>query len=161
MKKVSVVLALAVALAGACTKSDDKASVDSALSIGATTTPLDSITAAERAQGTALAPAPTTVVTTPAAPKTKVIYRDRPVSSGSSGSSGGGSTVSSNTGSSSRGTTTVKHTQRDAAIGAAAGAVIGATTSKNKVGGAVIGGVVGGVLGGVIGNNVDKTKKKN
>lgn len=56
--------------------------------------------------------------------------------------------------------TVVKHTKRDAAIGAAAGAVIGATTSRNKVKGGVIGGVVGGILGGVIGNNVDKTKKK-
>ena len=56
--------------------------------------------------------------------------------------------------------TVVKHTQRDAAIGAAAGAVIGATTSRNKVKGGIIGGVVGGILGGVIGNNVDKTKKK-
>ena len=56
--------------------------------------------------------------------------------------------------------TVVKHTKRDAAIGAAAGAVIGATTSRNKVKGGVIGGIVGGILGGVIGNNVDKTKKK-
>jgi hypothetical protein len=60
----------------------------------------------------------------------------------------------------SSGETVVKHTQRDAAIGAAAGAVIGATTSRNKVKGGIIGGVVGGILGGVIGNNVDKTKKK-
>jgi hypothetical protein len=55
--------------------------------------------------------------------------------------------------------TVVKHTKRDAAIGAAAGAVIGATTSRNKVKGGIIGGVVGGILGGVIGNNVDKKKK--
>jgi hypothetical protein len=60
----------------------------------------------------------------------------------------------------SSGETVVKHTKRDAAIGAAAGAVIGATTSRNKVKGGIIGGVVGGILGGVIGNNVDKTKKK-
>lgn len=59
----------------------------------------------------------------------------------------------------SSGGTVVKHTQRDAAIGAAAGAIIGATTSRNKVKGGVIGGVVGGILGGVIGNNVDKKKK--
>ena len=59
----------------------------------------------------------------------------------------------------SSGGTVVKHTKRDAAIGAAAGAVIGATTSRNKVKGGIIGGVVGGILGGVIGNNVDKTKK--
>jgi outer membrane lipoprotein SlyB len=53
----------------------------------------------------------------------------------------------------------VKHTKRDAAIGAGAGAVIGAVTSRNKVKGAIIGGAAGAILGGVIGNNVDKTKK--
>lgn len=58
------------------------------------------------------------------------------------------------------GGTVVKHTKRDAAIGAAAGAVIGATTSRNKVKGGVIGAAVGGILGAVIGNNVDKTRKK-
>lgn len=53
---------------------------------------------------------------------------------------------------------TVKHTKRDAAIGAGAGAVIGAVAggSRNRVKGAVVGAVVGGVIGGVIGNNVDK-----
>jgi hypothetical protein len=55
-------------------------------------------------------------------------------------------------------TVTVKHTKRDAAIGAAAGAVIGGVAGHG-IKGAVIGGVVGGVLGGVIGNNVDKQKK--
>jgi hypothetical protein len=55
--------------------------------------------------------------------------------------------------------TIVKHTQRDAAVGAVAGAVIGATTSRNKVRGGLIGAAVGGILGGVLGNNVDKQKK--
>jgi len=55
--------------------------------------------------------------------------------------------------------TTVKHTGRDAAIGAAAGAVLGATTSRDKVKGGLIGAAVGGILGGVIGNNVDIQKK--
>jgi hypothetical protein len=54
----------------------------------------------------------------------------------------------------------VKHTQRDAAIGAGAGAVLGAITSRNKVKGGLIGAAVGGILGGVIGNNVDKQTKK-
>jgi hypothetical protein len=58
-----------------------------------------------------------------------------------------------------RRTVIVKHTKRDAAIGAAAGAVLGAVTSRDKVKGAVIGGVAGAVLGGVIGNNVDKTRR--
>ncbi len=59
----------------------------------------------------------------------------------------------------SRPRTVVKHTKRDAAIGAATGAVIGAVTSRDKLKGAVIGGVAGAVLGGVIGNNVDVKKR--
>ena len=56
-------------------------------------------------------------------------------------------------------TRTVKHTQRDAAIGAAAGAVIGAVASRDKVKGGLIGAAAGGILGAVIGNNVDVQKK--
>jgi hypothetical protein len=52
-------------------------------------------------------------------------------------------------------TQTIKHTKRDAAIGAAAGAVIGAVTSRDKVKGGIIGAAAGAILGGVIGNNVD------
>src|SRR5262245_32045818 len=55
---------------------------------------------------------------------------------------------------SSGGETVVKHTKRDAAIGAAAGAVIGGVTHGGK--GAVVGGATGGVIGAIIGNNVDK-----
>jgi hypothetical protein len=56
-------------------------------------------------------------------------------------------------------TQTIKHTQRDAAIGAAAGAIIGATTSRDKIKGGLIGAAAGGILGAVIGNNVDVQKK--
>lgn len=49
----------------------------------------------------------------------------------------------------------IKHTGRDAAIGAVAGAAIGAATSRDKIKGGLIGGVAGGLLGAVIGNNVD------
>jgi outer membrane lipoprotein SlyB len=56
-------------------------------------------------------------------------------------------------------TRTIKHTKRDAAIGAAAGAAVGGLAS-HSVKGAVIGGVVGGVLGGVVGNNVDVKHKQ-
>ena len=49
----------------------------------------------------------------------------------------------------------IKHTKRDAAIGAVAGAAIGAATSRDKLKGGLIGAVAGGILGGVIGNNVD------
>lgn len=52
----------------------------------------------------------------------------------------------------------VRHTKRDAIVGAAAGAAIGATVDRSRVRGAVIGGVLGGVLGGVIGHNVDVQK---
>jgi len=56
-------------------------------------------------------------------------------------------------------TRTIKHTQRDAAIGAAAGAIIGAATSRDKIKGGLIGAAAGGILGAVIGNNVDVQKK--
>lgn len=49
----------------------------------------------------------------------------------------------------------IKHTKRDAAIGAGAGAVIGAVTSRDKIKGGLIGAAAGAILGGVIGNNVD------
>jgi hypothetical protein len=49
----------------------------------------------------------------------------------------------------------VKHTGRDAAIGAGAGAIIGAATSRDKLKGGIIGAAAGGILGAVIGNNVD------
>lgn len=52
----------------------------------------------------------------------------------------------------------IRHTKRDAAIGAAAGAVIGATTSRDKLKGAIIGGAAGAVLGGIIGHTVDVTR---
>jgi hypothetical protein len=49
----------------------------------------------------------------------------------------------------------IKHTGRDAAIGAAAGALIGASASQDKVKGGLIGAAAGGLLGAMIGNNVD------
>jgi hypothetical protein len=49
----------------------------------------------------------------------------------------------------------VKHTGRDAAIGAAAGAVIGAVSARDKVKGGLIGAAAGGIIGAVVGNNVD------
>lgn len=54
----------------------------------------------------------------------------------------------------------IKHTKRDAAIGAAAGAIIGATTSRDKLKGGLIGAAAGAIIGGVIGNNVDITRRK-
>lgn len=49
----------------------------------------------------------------------------------------------------------VRHTKRDAMIGATAGAVIGATSSRDKLKGAVIGAAAGGLLGAVVGHTVD------
>jgi hypothetical protein len=57
-------------------------------------------------------------------------------------------------------TQTVKHTNRDAAIGAAAGAVIGAVSSRDKVKGGLIGGAAGAILGAVLGNNVDIQRRQ-
>lgn len=51
----------------------------------------------------------------------------------------------------------IKHTKRDAAIGAVAGAAIGVATSakKDRLKGGLIGAVTGAAVGAVIGNNVD------
>jgi len=57
-------------------------------------------------------------------------------------------------------TETVKHTHRDAAIGAVAGAVICAVTARDKVKGGLIGGAAGAILGAVIGNNVDVQRRQ-
>jgi hypothetical protein len=56
-----------------------------------------------------------------------------------------------------RGEQVIKHTKRDAAIGAVAGAALGAVTAakKDRVRNAVLGAAAGAILGGVIGNNVD------
>ena len=112
-------------------------------------TPLDSITAAERA---GVAPTSNSLRSTSTAPRTTVRRATTTRSSSSRASAPVYSAPAPQP-------TVVKHTKRDAAIGAGAGAVIGAVTSKNKVKGAIIGGAAGAILGGVIGNNVDKTKK--
>ena len=112
-------------------------------------TPLDSITAAERA---GVAPTSNSLRSTSTAPRTTVRRATTTRSSSSRASAPVYSAPAPQQ-------TVVKHTKRDAAIGAGAGAVIGAVTSKNKVKGAIIGGAAGAILGGVIGNNVDKTKK--
>lgn len=79
-------------------------------------------------------------------------------SSGSSaGSSGSGSYESAGTYRAPR-VTTVRHTKRDAIIGAGAGAVVGAVAGgrRHRVRGAVVGAVVGGAAGGLFGHHVDK-----
>jgi hypothetical protein len=150
----------AAALAFACSKGDNKqTAADSALNADLSTaastqpyTPLDSITAAERA---GVAPA-TALRSTSTAPRT--VYR-APVRRTTTRSSGGTYSSQPVYRAPAPAPVVVKHTKRDAAIGAGAGAIIGAVTSRNKVKGAIIGGAAGAILGGVIGNNVDKTKK--
>ncbi len=150
----------AAALAFACSKGDQQTAADSALNSDLSTaaasrpyTPLDSITAAERA-GTATSTA--ALRSNATAPRT--VYRApvrRTTTTRRSSSSGTYSSAPAPA----PAPVEVKHTKRDAAIGAGAGAVIGAVTSRNKVKGAIIGGAAGAILGGIIGNNVDKTKK--
>ena len=148
-------------LAFACSKGDSKmTAADSALNSDLSTaaasrpyTPLDSITAAERA---GVATPATALRSTSTAPRTTV--RRTSTARRSTSSSGGYSSAPVYSAPAPQ-PQVVKHTKRDAAIGAGAGAVIGAVTSKNKVKGAIIGGAAGAILGGIIGNNVDKTKK--
>ena len=151
----------AAALAFACSKGDNQTAADSALNSDLSTaaasrpyTPLDSITAAERAGTTTSAAALRSNATAP-----RTVYR-APVRRTTTRSSSGGTYSSAPVYSApAPAPVVVKHTKRDAAIGAGAGAVIGAVTSQNKVKGAIIGGAAGAILGGIIGNNVDKTKK--
>lgn len=158
-----LILVPAAILAAACGRDDSSKRVDDALnsdlSLAAQARPytaLDSISAAERAaiaQGIAPVgyvggqPVYATPRTTASAPVRRTTTRRS--------SSGSGTVYSAPA----RRTTIVKHTKRDAAIGAGAGAIIGAVTSRDKVKGAVIGGLAGAVLGGVIGNNVDKQRR--
>ena len=145
---------LAVACGGNDKKVDDALNSDLSTAAQATPyTPLDSITAAERA-GTVPANALTST-----APRTVTRAPVRRTTTTRRSSSGGTYSSQPVYSAPAPQPTVVKHTKRDAAIGAGAGAVIGAVTSRNKVKGAIIGGAAGAILGGVIGNNVDKTKK--
>jgi len=151
----NLIILPAAFLALACGGNDKK--VDDALNADLSTaaqarpfTPLDSITAAERA-GVATAVAPTALRSTSTAPRTTV-RRTAARRSTSSGTRVVYSPAPAQP-------TIVKHTKRDAAIGAGAGAIIGAVTSRNKVKGAIIGGAAGAIIGGVIGNNVDKERR--
>ena len=138
MRKLRMFLIVPAAiLAAACGRDDSSKKVDDALNADLTLaaqarpyTAMDSISAMERAYAAqGLAPvgyAPAGYAPVYQQPATqRVVYRDRPVyrSSGTARSSG----------TTARATTRVKHTKRDAAIGAAAGAAIGAVTSRVKL----------------------------
>lgn len=143
---------LVIACGGNDKKVDEALNADLATAAQARPfTPLDSITAAERA-GLATTAAPAALRST-SAPRTTVRRTTARRSSGTYSSQPVYSRAPA------RQPTVVKHTKRDAAIGAVAGAAIGAATSRNKVKGAIIGGAAGAILGGVIGNNIDKTTK--
>jgi hypothetical protein len=151
----------AAALAFACSNGDkSKLAADSALNSDLSTAaantpyaPLDSINAAERT-GVGAVPAKS-LTSTASAPRTVTRTPVRRTTTRRSSSSGG-TYSSAPVYSAPAPAPVVKHTKRDAAIGAGAGAVIGAVTSRNKVKGAIIGGAAGAILGGIIGNNVDK-----
>jgi len=138
----------------ACSGNDKK--VDDALNADLATaaqanpySPLDSISAAERAGIAAAATAPA-LTSTASAPRRTAPRRAAPRRSSSSPVYSAPAPAP---------TRVIKHTKRDAAIGAAAGAVLGAVTSRNKVKGAIIGGAAGAIIGGVIGNNVDVERR--
>ncbi len=159
-----LILVPAAILAAACGRDDSNKRVDDALnsdlSLAAQARPytaLDSVSAAERA-AIAQGIAPVGYMggqPVYAAPPRQAVSRAPARRTTARRSSGGGTVYSAPA----RKQTIVKHTKRDAAIGAAAGAAIGAVTSRDKVKGAVIGGLAGAVLGGVIGNNVDVQKR--
>ncbi|HYN83234.1 MAG TPA: YMGG-like glycine zipper-containing protein [Gemmatimonadaceae bacterium] len=156
-----LILVPAAILAAACGRDDSNKRVDEALnsdlSLAAQARPytaLDSISMAERAAiASGIAPVGyiggQPVYSTPRT----TVQTSAPVRRTSTRRSSG--TVYS----APRPTRIIKHTKRDAAIGAAAGAAIGAVTSRDKLKGAVIGGLAGAVLGGVIGNNVDVQRR--
>ena len=143
----------------ACSGNDKK--IDDALNADLTTaaqaspySPLDSITAAERAGIAAAATAPA-LTSTATAPR-----RSAPRRTARRSSSGGTySSAPVYRAPAPAPQRVVKHTKRDAAIGAVAGGVLGAATSRNKVKGAIIGATAGAIIGGVIGNNVDVERK--
>jgi hypothetical protein len=157
MRKLnSLVLVSMAALAAACggsPKVDDALKNDLALASQAQAyNPQQFISPAEAglaAQGYA----PQTIQTVARQP-VATVRRTTSTARRSSGSSGGGYYPAPTR------TETVKHTHRDAAIGAAAGAVIGAVTARDKVKGGLIGAAAGAILGGVIGNNVDVQRRQ-
>jgi uncharacterized protein YcfJ len=135
----------------ACSGNDKK--VDDALNADLATaaqaqpySPLDSISAAERAGIAAAATAP---ALTSSAPRRSTVRRTAARRSSAPVYSAPAP----------RQTRIIKHTKRDAAIGAVAGGVLGAATSRNKVKGAIIGATAGAIIGGVIGNNFDVERK--
>ena len=157
-KKLMIIPAAFFAFA--CSGNDKK--IDDALNADLMTaaqvspySPLDSISAAERLALTAPAAALTSTAAAPrrSTPVRRTTTRRRASSGGTYSSA---PVYSAPAPAEPR---VVKHTKRDAAIGAVAGGVLGAATSRNKVKGAIIGATAGAIIGGVIGNNVDVDRR--
>ena len=157
-KKLMIIPAAFVAFA--CSGNDKK--IDDALNADLMTaaqaspySPLDSISAAERLALTAPAVALTSTAPAPrrSTPVRRTTTTRRRSSSGGTYSSGPVYSAPAPQ------PQVIKHTKRDAAIGAVAGGVLGAATSRNKVKGAIIGATAGAIIGGVIGNNVDVERR--
>jgi uncharacterized protein YcfJ len=149
-KKLMIIPAafFAFACSGNDKKVDDALNADLATAAQAQPfSPLDSISAAERAGIAAAATAP---ALTSSAPRRSTVRRTTARRSSAPVYSAPAPVR----------TRVVKHTKRDAAIGAVAGGVLGAATSRNKVKGAIIGATAGAIIGGVIGNNVDVTRER-
>ena len=159
-KKLMIIPAAFFAFA--CSGNDKK--IDDALNADLMTaaqarpySPLDSITAAEQA-GMALAAAPALTSSPAPAPRRSTPVR-RTTTRRASSSGGTYSSGPVYSAPAPQPTRIIKHTKRDAAIGAVAGGVLGAATSRNKVKGAIIGATAGAIIGGVIGNNVDVERR--
>lgn len=154
----TLLLAPALILAAACSTKSDDSRVDDALrndlALAASSqpyqqqqyvSPMEQGYYGQAPMGPQYAPRGYTQPVYAPAPA-RVVYRSAPAARTSSGSSASTARAPQRV---------VKHTGRDAAIGAAAGAIIGATSSRDKLKGGVIGAAAGGILGAVIGNNVD------
>jgi hypothetical protein len=160
MRKLGTALSLAaLATVGACSRGNDARPDDALkndLALAAQAQPYQAqqfVSPAEQHYGANGQPLPYTagVSRAPTMRSTAPVYRAparRTASSGRSRSSGGYSYPAPER-------PVVKHTGRDAAIGAGAGAIIGAAASRDKLKGGLIGAAAGGILGAVIGNNVD------
>jgi mono/diheme cytochrome c family protein len=153
MRAATLLSATAVIFAFACTKSD-QTSADSLALAAKNQATLDSISAAERANATAVTTTPgdTTPASTAATP-VATAPAGRPTTTGRTSPAGGSSGTKAGT------TTAAKDTARGTKIGAVAAPAVGAVTSKPdaKV---PAGGVAGAAAGGAIATNVPDSQGK-
>jgi len=147
MRAATLLSATAVIFAFACTKSD-QTSADSLALAAKNQATLDSISAAERANATAVTTTPggTTPASTAAAP-VATAPAGRPTTTGRTSPAGGS-------------TAAAKDTARGTKIGAVAAPAVGAVTSKPEVKVPVAGGVAGAAAGGAIAANVQDSQGK-